>query len=76
MQLSRIPVVILKSLIVLYQNSIGYILPPDSCRFHPSCSQYALEALDRHGPLKGSLLSIYRILRCNPWNKGGYDPVR
>jgi len=45
------------------------------CRFEPSCSQYALDALDRHGALYGSLLIIWRLLRCQPWCKGGYDPV-
>ena len=45
------------------------------CRFHPSCSTYAVEALRTHGALRGSWLSVTRILRCNPWLRGGYDPV-
>lgn len=45
------------------------------CRFEPSCSKYAYEAISIHGVLKGSLLGIYRVLRCNPFGKGGYDPV-
>lgn len=45
------------------------------CRFTPTCSAYALEALERHGALFGLLLTVWRILRCNPWSKGGYDPV-
>ncbi len=45
------------------------------CRFHPSCSTYAVEALRTHGALRGSWLSVTRILRCNPWHEGGYDPV-
>ncbi len=45
------------------------------CRFHPTCSSYAIEALDKHGAIKGSILAIYRIFRCNPWAKGGIDPV-
>ncbi|MBR2447840.1 MAG: membrane protein insertion efficiency factor YidD [Clostridia bacterium] len=45
------------------------------CRFEPSCSQYAIEAITIHGAFKGSLLAIWRILRCNPFCKGGYDPV-
>ncbi len=49
---------------------------PDSCRFYPTCSEYAIDAINRYGILKGSIKSIYRILRCNPFNKGGYDPVR
>lgn len=47
----------------------------DVCRFEPSCSDYALDAFSKHGILKGSLLSLWRILRCNPWAKSGLDPV-
>jgi putative membrane protein insertion efficiency factor len=49
---------------------------PDSCRFYPTCSQYAIDSLNKYGILKGSIKAIYRILRCNPFNKGGYDPVK
>jgi len=45
------------------------------CRFHPTCSAYALEAIDRHGPLKGWGLALRRILRCHPWGASGFDPV-
>ena len=45
------------------------------CRFTPTCSEYALEAIEKYGPFKGTFLSIKRILRCNPFSKGGYDPV-
>lgn len=48
---------------------------PAACRFAPTCSEYAVEALRRHGPLKGTLLAIKRILRCHPWGGSGYDPV-
>jgi hypothetical protein len=48
---------------------------PASCRFTPTCSQYALEALKKHGPIKGLWLSIKRIARCHPWGGSGYDPV-
>lgn len=57
-----------------YQRFISPLTLP-SCRFTPTCSQYAVEALRKHGPIKGLLLSIWRILRCNPWGGSGYDPV-
>ena len=57
-----------------YKKYISPLLPP-SCRFTPTCSEYAVEAISKHGALKGSMLSIWRILRCNPFCKGGYDPV-
>jgi putative membrane protein insertion efficiency factor len=46
-----------------------------ACRFHPSCSEYGYEAIDQHGLVKGTLLTAWRLLRCNPFNRGGYDPV-
>ena len=61
-------------LIKIYQNGISPFLPP-SCRYIPTCSQYALEALEKYGALKGGWLAFRRILRCNPFHKGGYDPV-
>lgn len=57
-----------------YQQFISPLTPP-SCRFTPTCSQYAVEALKKHGPLKGLYLAIRRILRCHPWGGHGYDPV-
>lgn len=66
---------LLKGLIRLYQQQISPFLGQGKCRFHPSCSQYGIEAIEVHGALKGSMMSIWRILRCNPWGKGGYDPV-
>lgn len=47
----------------------------DVCRYHPSCSAYALEAIEVHGAIKGPVLAAWRIVRCNPWSRGGYDPV-
>ena len=61
-------------LIRLYQKFISPALPP-SCRFSPSCSQYALEAVSKHGALKGTWLAVRRLVRCHPFNPGGYDPV-
>ena len=61
-------------LIRFYQRSISP-RHPACCRFIPTCSQYALEAIQRYGALKGGFLALRRILRCNPFCKGGYDPV-
>ena len=58
-----------------YKKAISPLLPP-SCRFYPTCSNYAIQALERYGIIKGSIKALYRILRCNPFNKGGYDPVK
>lgn len=57
-----------------YQCAISPMLPP-ACRYTPTCSQYAIEAIRKHGPLKGSWLAIRRICRCHPWGGSGYDPV-
>lgn len=65
---------LLLALIRGYQLTISPILPP-SCRFHPSCSCYGYQAIATHGSAKGLVLTIWRLLRCNPWNKGGLDPV-
>lgn len=70
----RIIVWILKRPVIAYQRFISPLLAP-RCRFVPSCSTYALQALDRHGPLKGSWLALRRISRCHPLNEGGEDPV-
>ena len=69
-----LPSRILIAPIRLYQRFLSPLLPP-SCRFTPSCSHYAAEALARHGPLKGGWLALRRIGRCHPWGKAGYDPV-
>nr|WP_220795067.1 membrane protein insertion efficiency factor YidD [Gluconacetobacter sacchari] len=58
----------------VYQRLVSPFLGTN-CRFVPSCSNYAQEAFRRHGPLRGAFLACWRILRCNPWNTGGYDPV-
>lgn len=66
--------ILLIGLVRGYQILISPLFPP-SCRFQPTCSHYAIEALDRHGPLKGSWLTVSRVCRCNPFTPGGYDPV-
>ena len=60
--------------IKFYRTVISPLFP-DSCRFYPSCSQYAIEAIGKFGAIKGMALAMYRILRCNPFCRGGYDPV-
>lgn len=57
-----------------YQKNISPFTP-STCKYYPTCSHYAVEAIEKHGPIKGVLLAIWRILRCNPFSKGGYDPV-
>ena len=60
--------------IKIYQRFISPFFP-SSCKFSPTCSKYGIKAIEKYGPLKGVFLTIKRILRCNPWGKGGYDPV-
>jgi uncharacterized protein len=57
-----------------YKRFISPLLPP-ACRFHPTCSVYALEALRKHGALRGLRLTVWRLLRCQPFHPGGFDPV-
>ncbi|MBE6384307.1 MAG: membrane protein insertion efficiency factor YidD [Lentisphaerae bacterium] len=61
-------------LVKIYQRWISPLFPP-CCRFYPTCSHYAVEALRTYGIVRGLTLSLWRILRCNPWCRGGYDPV-
>lgn len=65
---------ILIGLIRGYQLAVSPFLPP-ACRFYPSCSEYAARAIAAHGPVRGTWLSLGRVLRCHPWHPGGYDPV-
>ena len=64
----------LVGVIRLYQRFVSPLFPP-SCRFTPNCSRYGIEAIRKHGPIKGGLLAAWRVLRCNPFGKGGHDPV-
>ncbi|MCE5329393.1 membrane protein insertion efficiency factor YidD [bacterium] len=69
--MKKILVLIIKG----YKKFISPLLPA-SCRFYPTCSTYAIQVIDKYGIIKGSIKAVYRILRCNPFNKGGYDPVK
>jgi uncharacterized protein len=69
-------------LIKIYQKTLSpdsgflkYFFPNGVCRFNPTCSQYTYESIDEFGLLRGLFFGLKRVLRCNPWNKGGYDPV-
>jgi putative membrane protein insertion efficiency factor len=67
--------IILVSLLKFYKATVSPWLPP-SCRFVPTCSEYAREAIERHGALRGSAMGLRRLLRCHPFHAGGYDPVK
>jgi putative membrane protein insertion efficiency factor len=71
-RIAALPVI---GLIRLYRVLVSPLLPADTCKFHPTCSAYALEALRRHGLVRGSLLAVWRLLRCHPWSHGGVDRV-
>jgi uncharacterized protein len=68
----------MKRVLVALIHGYQYVISPFlglHCRFHPTCSEYALEALQRHGALRGIWLAMKRLLRCHPWHPGGFDPV-
>ena len=66
---------ILIGLIKFYRKYVSGMKPAPTCKFIPTCSQYGIEAIEKYGAFKGGMLTIWRILRCNPFSKGGYDPV-
>ncbi|MBI4731378.1 MAG: membrane protein insertion efficiency factor YidD [Chloroflexi bacterium] len=63
------------ALIRFYQMTIAKGMPPNTCRYYPSCSHYGYQAVYKFGVLRGGVMAIWRVLRCNPFNPGGYDPV-
>lgn len=72
--MSRLPARLLRALVHVYRMTLSPLFGP-SCRFEPSCSTYALEALERHGARRGAWLSLRRVLRCHPFHPAGFDPV-
>ena len=62
-------------MIRFYQRYLSGLKAGPTCKYYPTCSHYAIEAIQKHGPARGALLAGWRILRCNPFSKGGYDPV-
>jgi len=67
---------ILIFIIKMYRKYISPLKSQPTCRFYPTCSQYSLEALEKYGTIKGSYLSVKRVVRCNPFHPGGYDPLK
>lgn len=59
----------------LYQVTLSRLMPADTCRFYPTCSRYGFEAIRKYGAIKGSAMAAWRVVRCNPFTPGGYDPV-
>lgn len=72
---ARIPSLLVIGFIRLYQRTIARMLPP-RCRFHPSCSEYAAQALGELGLIRGGSAALWRLARCGPWTAGGLDPVK
>jgi len=73
--LLNIPRLIVLAVIRLYQNTFSNLIPSDTCRFYPTCSHYGYQAIYKYGVIKGGWMAFTRVLRCNPFNAGGYDPV-
>lgn len=73
--IGNFPRLILLFLIRAYQKLVSPALPSNTCRFYPSCSHYGYQAVYKYGLIKGFFMAVWRVLRCNPFNPGGYDPV-
>lgn len=74
-RLKNVPRIFVLLLIRAYQIVVSPALPPGTCRYYPTCSHYGYQAVYKYGAFKGSWMAIKRIVRCNPFNEGGYDPV-
>jgi hypothetical protein len=74
-RVTNFPRFLLLGLIRLYQITVSRALPPNTCRFYPTCSHYGYQAIYKYGVIKGGWLAGWRVLRCNPFNPGGHDPV-
>ncbi|HQJ03851.1 MAG TPA: membrane protein insertion efficiency factor YidD [Anaerolineaceae bacterium] len=74
-RLVNIPRFLLLGIIRLYQSVVSPALPSNTCRFYPTCSHYGYQAVYKYGAFKGGWMAVKRVLRCNPFNPGGYDPV-
>ena len=74
--LMNLPRMLLLAAIRLYQVTLSRTMPSNSCRFYPTCSHYGYQAIYKYGAIKGSLMAAWRVLRCNPFTPGGYDPVK
>lgn len=73
--IGNLPRLFALGMIRLYQKTLSRTIPANSCRFYPSCSHYGYQAIYKYGLIKGGLMAGWRILRCNPFNSGGFDPV-
>jgi len=81
--LTHYPRYIVIKILKLYQKTLSFdhgvfkiFKPLGYCRFRPTCSEYAIQAIKKYGIIKGGIKALWRVMRCNPWNKGGWDPVR
>lgn len=74
-RLTHLPQTFFLALIRLYQLTLSRAMPANTCRFYPTCSRYGFEAIRKYGALKGGWMAAWRVIRCNPFNPGGYDPV-
>jgi putative membrane protein insertion efficiency factor len=72
-RLRSLPLWVALGAVYVYRFSLGMLVPSGTCKYHPSCSQYALDALRKHGVVRGSLRAAWRLARCNPWSHGGVD---